>query len=743
MKNSTFGLKVLFSFIFVFLFSVIFIFLREDKNDRIETIQQNKIKNIRTIYKFMMHDFKLAADARYEKIQNDKKIISILKKAANLPVEKQAKLRQELYVYLEPMFYRLKYIGLTNLHFVFEDNKTFLRMHKPNKYGDDLSKYRYTFKYVNDFREPISGYEQGRTKHGFRYVYPIYDRRGEYLGAIDFTFSSVYLQKVLADSLGIYTHFLIDKKILNLKAWKDGDVGYDYKTSIESENFSIVSNSSLNDLKENTQHLVLTKKIRQKIRDKLKSRKDFSIYIIKNKNVLLLTFLSIQNVKDKKTIAYLVAYTKDKTIYDIIKRYKILLFVLFVMLSVILYFQYKLLIGKNLLEKEVQKQIRYIQELHESYDKNIIASSVDIDGKIVYVSEAFCDIFGYSKEELIGKTHRIFRCKDDKKSVYKRLYMAISKGEVWKDRIKTKNKKGDVFWFDTVVSPIFDSKKNIVGYSIIGHDVTSKKNLEELNRTLEEKISQEVENIREKDKQLIRQSRLAQMGEMISMIAHQWRQPLSAISSTSSVIVLKARLKKLDLDMTIELAEKISHYVQHLSSTINDFREFFKPNKEKKVVMYSALVESVLSIVEDSISNKNIKLIKDFDCKCEVETYANEIKQVILNLIKNAEDILIEKEVKNPYIKVTTYSQDDKVILEVSDNGGGIPESLIDRIFDPYFSTKSKKDGTGLGLYMSKTIIEEHCGGKLNAFNSQEGAVFEIILYESSKDPDEISAKLD
>ena len=248
--------------------------------------------------------------------------------------------------------------------------------------------------------------------------------------------------------------------------------------------------------------------------------------------------------------------------------------------------------------------------------------------------------------------------------------------------------------------------------------------LDRLNDSLEHKIQEAVTKNELQNQKMLQQSKLAQMGEMISMIAHQWRQPLSAIGATSVALNLKATLGKLDTETTIELANKISEYAQHLSSTIDDFREFFKPNKDKKVTSYNELVHSVLNIIEVSIINKNIKLIQELDCNHKFHSYPNEIKQVILNLIKNAEDILIEKKILEP--KIIIHSNNS--ILTISDNGGGIPEDIIDKIFDPYFSTKTKKDGTGLGLYMSKTIIEEHCGGKLNAYNNSDGAVFEIIL---------------
>lgn len=261
--------------------------------------------------------------------------------------------------------------------------------------------------------------------------------------------------------------------------------------------------------------------------------------------------------------------------------------------------------------------------------------------------------------------------------------------------------------------------------------VKAQKALEELNLTLEERVVQEVEKNRQKDQQLIQQSRLASMGEMISMIAHQWRQPLSAISSTVQGLHLKLTLKKFDEELFIEKLSDVNRYAQYLSQTIDDFRQFFKPSKAKDEVSLEEVIEKVLGIIRVSLENKKITLMLDYQSHESLMTYANELMQVLLNLIKNAEDVLIENKVENPWVKITTFKDEHCLSLRVSDNGGGIPESVIERIFEPYFSTKSQKDGTGLGLYMSQKIIEEHCGGSLYASNDLEGAMFTITLPRS------------
>ena len=252
--------------------------------------------------------------------------------------------------------------------------------------------------------------------------------------------------------------------------------------------------------------------------------------------------------------------------------------------------------------------------------------------------------------------------------------------------------------------------------------------LEELNKSLEDKVKEEVEKNRKKDKQLLQQSRLAQMGEMISMIAHQWRQPLTAISSTANTLTLDIIMDNYNKEFFQEQVDNIANYSQHLSLTIDDFRNFFKNNKEKQDITLEEIVKSTLSIIKTSLDNKQISLITDFNCHKNINTYPNELKQVVLNLIKNAEDVLIEKNIENPQIKIKTYAKNDKCYLIVEDNAGGIPKNIIDKIFDPYFSTKKAKDGTGLGLYMSKTIVQEHCQGLLNVENTKFGAVFKIEL---------------
>jgi PAS domain S-box-containing protein len=228
---------------------------------------------------------------------------------------------------------------------------------------------------------------------------------------------------------------------------------------------------------------------------------------------------------------------------------------------------------------------------------------------------------------------------------------------------------------------------------------------------------------------LKRQTHLAQMGEMLGMIAHQWRQPLSAIAMTSQVLAIKARKDIIDKEILQQSAEKIDKYTRFLNRTIEDFRNFFKPDNEKEYIRFDDIVTSVIEIVLPQLQKNHITLKTYLACNDRIVTYGNELKQVLLNLIKNAEDVFEERHIKDPRITIETYkNQDGTYTLSVSDNGGGIDKEILPLIFDIYFTTKDKRNGTGMGLYMSKIIVEEHCRGKLFAENTNEGARFRVAV---------------
>jgi len=261
-----------------------------------------------------------------------------------------------------------------------------------------------------------------------------------------------------------------------------------------------------------------------------------------------------------------------------------------------------------------------------------------------------------------------------------------------------------------------------------------------INQTLEKRIEEEVEKNRQKDKHILQQSRMAQMGEMISMIAHQWRQPLGSISAVVASMKLKILLHKFDLSteegrdahkrFTQESLNKIEEYVRFLTNTIDDFRNFFRPDKHQESISLSKLLERTLEIIGKALEINRITVNVQTHSQAHIMAYAIELTQVILNILKNAEDVFKERGTLMATLNIKIYEEQNKQIIEIEDNAGGVPEAVLPHIFEPYFSTKQEKNGTGLGLYMSKIIIEEHCHGKITAENTPLGAKFTIMLNE-------------
>ncbi len=296
-------------------------------------------------------------------------------------------------------------------------------------------------------------------------------------------------------------------------------------------------------------------------------------------------------------------------------------------------------------------------------------------------------------------------------------------------------------FFKKLLSPVFNLSKvaNLVSHGDYSARVDCDRvdELGMLSQNFNDMIDS-IEKNREKEKQLIEQSRLAQMGEMMSMIAHQWRQPLGAISSAIMGMQVKIQRGKYNLAKDTDRVEflsyldrkhtRVNEYVQFLSSTIDDFKEFFKQDIDKQLVPLTLPIQSALEITEVSLRNKKIKILKKFEVNDEVLIHKNELMQVILNILKNSEDNFIEKNTPSPQITIKTSRNKETYTISISDNGGGVPEDILPKIFEPYFSTKLEKSGTGLGLYMSKVITEEHNNGTLHVNNIKDGACFEIAL---------------
>ncbi|MFW5777572.1 MAG: PAS domain-containing sensor histidine kinase [Bacteroidota bacterium] len=398
----------------------------------------------------------------------------------------------------------------------------------------------------------------------------------------------------------------------------------------------------------------------------------------------------------------------------------------------------------------------------------------DLDGNILFANPKFEETTGYKIKEAIGKNPRILKSGDQSDEYYKNLWETIKDGKVWKGDFKNKKKDGSFYWESATITPIKNKNGEVVEYLAIKEEITERKLmeeklesafqkmelanfeqkmlnkdleaeverrktvesqlnlqknlLEELNENLENQVQIEVKRNREKDELMLLQSRQAAMGEMIGNIAHQWRQPLNTIGLIVYDLADAFRFGEISDEYFQKSEEKIRTVLTHMSNTIDDFRNFFKPNKEKQFFELGEMINTYVSFVDATLKKEGINLITDLEDDMVLYGYANEFVQVILNIVNNAKDAVLENKTPKPTIRISAKTHGENALITITDNGGGIPGEVLHKVFDPYFTTKEEGKGTGVGLYMSKTIIEKNMGGVLNAENVRTGAKFTITL---------------
>jgi PAS domain S-box-containing protein len=365
---------------------------------------------------------------------------------------------------------------------------------------------------------------------------------------------------------------------------------------------------------------------------------------------------------------------------------------------------------------------------------------IDFNGKIVEVNQFASKLLRYERDSLLGLNIEVLfqpleksSFEEIRKSVVNNIKFNID------DKLAIKNGK-------SIPVEITAGKfviKGVTHILIMFQDIIKRvqaqqiasirqKEIERLNKTLEERVREEVSKNIEKDQLLIQQSKMAAMGDMLGNIAHQWRQPLNALAITVQDVEEAFLFDEVDNQYIKNFVDSAMKHISFMSKTIDDFRNFFKPSKSKVKFSIKSAIEDILFIVSAQLKNKNIEISligEDF----EVNGYLNEFKQVILNLTNNAKDAILIKKKKEPdfngniEIAMAPFSERYKKVT-IKDNGGGVPDKIIDRIFEPYFTTKEGNQGTGIGLYMSKTIIEENMRGFLTVENCENGAIFKIML---------------
>ena len=377
-------------------------------------------------------------------------------------------------------------------------------------------------------------------------------------------------------------------------------------------------------------------------------------------------------------------------------------------ISILLYFLIKFTL--NSLKKENSE----LEKILDSLATPIMI--INEDGKVLKINKVFEELTGYKYKDIDTIEKWANLSYDPKEAKELKLYVKTlyDKDEISDDGeyiLKTKSGKKLVWHFNTSPFGIKDGKKIIIATAL---DITK---------------------LKEKDRMIMQQSKMAAMGEVLENIAHQWRQPLSAISTAASGVKLQNEMQILDNKMLNESMSMINDSAQYLSRTIDDFRGFFKPDQKKEYFKISHTIEKVMLIVGNRYENEGISFKKDIE-DVHVLNYNNALLQVLINIFSNSQDAFYENKITEKLIFIDVFNDEYSAIIQIKDTAGGIPSKIIHKIFEPYFTTKDKSKGTGIGLFMCEEIVRKHMKGTISVENNQflynnkkyTGAMFTITL---------------
>jgi len=363
---------------------------------------------------------------------------------------------------------------------------------------------------------------------------------------------------------------------------------------------------------------------------------------------------------------------------------------------------------ENKVEIRTHQLQNSVDKFEQLFNSTMEAIVIIEDGKIKNLNQITLDLFGYTlKEELIGQSPQELTAQESQLKLKEQLAKDNDKP------YEIKLIKKDGILFDALIH----------GTNLKGQNLR-------LSCILD------ISNIKKQEQIISQQAKLVSMGEMIGNIAHQWRQPLSIISTISTGMIMKKEFGSLKDNELIEDCNKINENAQYLSKTIDDFKNFIKGDRTKKIYNLQNTVNKFLHLIDGVVKNNNINIVLDLQVDIEINGYENELMQCFINIFNNAKDALVINNIKDKILFISTFEKDNQIIIKIKDNALGVPPSIISKIFEPYFTTKHKSQGTGLGLNMTYKLITEGMNGDIMVANKKyiyddieyTGAEFKIVL---------------
>lgn len=560
-----------------------------------------KVYEFQKEYEAVINSYDLVSQTIFDEVINKEDVIALFQEAYRSDTKKQSQIREALFLKLKPTYDRLKEKNLKQLHFHLPDTTSFLRFHRPGKYGDNLKDIRFSLVEANTKKIKVQGFEEGRIYNGFRYVFPLFGGE-EHIGSVETSVSFKAVREEMGKIFDAEYDFMIQKSLVDHKLFKS-ELN-NYTVSDISPHYYFERNMMLSDLEESGIHAChiahsrikqLNLKLQQDpaIQDRLDTLEPFAVGIDLADFYYTIAFIPIENV-EKQKVAYLISYQEDPTLSGLMKDFytKAAIYTLFVLML-----------------------LAYIYE-------------------------------------------------------YRRV-----------------------------------------------------------NRSLGAQLALEKREKAQSKQLLIQQSKLAGLGEMIGSIAHQWKQPLNALGSMVQDLPDAYEMGEVDKPYLENFSDMSMKQINFMSRTIEDFRNFFKPSTTLEAFDPLRSIQSVTDLLGALMKSHHIKVSVEsgLDAPLRIKGKKNEFDQAVFNILNNAKDAIGSSGNLNGEIILSLWRNDSSLHMKICDNGGGVDEKLLPTLFDPYVTSKGEA-GTGIGLYMTKTIITEHMGGSIVVNNSAEGVCFTITL---------------
>ena len=649
--------------VFSLFFGVFFYTFYQFQKDKLEEIEAMYYKKVQNSF---VKNQELHLKNRY--LDEGKKFLT----AQMIEAIKQNE-REKLQELAMPLFQSLKkndeYLQLMQFHL--KDGSSFLRLHKLEHFGDLIAKKRKMLQDIHKTHRRISGFEYGEFGISYRIITPIFYKE-EYIGAFEIGVSP----KKILDHVSFFNNL-------------EGVIKFD-RENAKSIEYEKIKNKKLLD------YLSLGD-----------NKKEKNSFRLDKKYMALYSFevLSYDGEAIGRFVFFNDLTNYYKEFYTIVSRLVLVGIIGFFGIFAVLYYIL------HLYAKRLEKAYHQVEVILDNQQNIVLLTN----GKqLTQANKVFFQFFGFKDLEDFLKSHQ-----------------CICDFFVEEDGYLTK-KIGDLDWTSYVIlypnethlAKIIQNENEYI-FRVYGHIV--EENMEQ-NRdyvvvTLED-ITQELmrqKELKEKDILLQQQSRLAALGEMIGNIAHQWRQPLSVITTMVSGLQLKQEMGvPITSEMVSHTSDMVVSQANYLSKTIDDFRDFIKNDTTKEVFHLSKVIHDMASLLNATLKSNQIELILSLEDTIVYDGQSSQLSQVLMNIVNNAKDAFREKNQEKKQIQIKTFQEANRIKIEIIDNAGGIPQEIKSKIFDPYFTTKHKTQGTGLGLYICVNIIQKYFSGKITIEDVEE-----------------------